>query len=112
MRTGQRKSLVRIYRNDEATGTLKSGTTTWTPLGDEWAGFVPAFLTLRNYGAGEQPSGQREMELGSYSSVGMRYGLEVTGGPEAGTRWRVLAVDRSNPKATTVRAEPYNGSFA
>lgn len=112
MRAGQRSSRVRVYRGTEAPGPLGSVVTTWTALGHEWAGFVPAFLTLRTYGAGEVPSGTREIEVGSYTAIEPRSGLEVADGPEAGTRWRVVAVDRSSPKATMVRLEPYTGVFA
>lgn len=111
MRIGQRRSRIRIYAPKEEATELRSTRTTWTPLAYEWGGFVPSYLTLRSYGAGEVPSGTREIELGSYSSIDERCGLKVVDGPEAGTKWRAVSVDSSDPRKTLVRVEPYTGEF-
>lgn len=112
MRAGQRNSRVQIFRPTETEGTLSSRTPpTWESVNYEWGGFLPAFMTLRNYGAGEAPSGAREIEFAPYSSVQDRYGIEVVDGPESGTRWRAISIDRGNPKITAVRLERYAGSF-
>lgn len=112
MRIGQRESRIEIFAGSEGRGTLGSTKTTWSSAGVEWGGFVPAFLTLRTYGAGEVPSGTREIEFGSYSNVTARQGLQVTAGPEEGTRWRVVSVDRSSRAKTLVRVEPFQAEFA
>ncbi|MDQ3275171.1 MAG: hypothetical protein M3Q39_09120 [Actinomycetota bacterium] len=103
---------MRVYTGAETKGTLASTKATWTAGVYEWGGFVPAFLTLRNYGAGEVPAGTREIEFGSYSSVAERVGLSVTDGPEAGTKWRVVSVDRSDSSRAIARVEPFAGVFA
>lgn len=110
---GQLSSRLQLYTGIETKGPLSSVKTTWSTGPIEWGGFVPEFLTLRNYGAGEVPAGTREIELGagSFSEAAVRGGIEVLAGPEAGTRWRVVGVDRSNPKRTMVRVEPFAGDF-
>lgn len=112
MKAGERNSLIRIYAAHETRGTLQSVVTTWVPVRDEWGGFLPEFLTLRNYGAGEVSNGTRELHLDAYSGVESRFGLEVLDGPEKGTTWRAVSVDRSDPALTRVRIEPHSGGFA
>jgi hypothetical protein len=113
LRIGQRRSLTRIYAGTEVKGSLASVKTAWgDPIGEEWGGFLPEALTLANYGAGEVPAGTREIQFRGPSQVAARHGLEVIRGPEAGTRWRVLSVDTSDPRTAKVRIEPFNGAFA
>lgn len=112
MRAGDLRSYCRIYAGAETAGTLGSTATTWSTRARAWARFVPSFLTMRSYGAGEVNAGMREVELRPGSGITERDGLAVEAGPEAGTRWRVLDVDHADTRVTRVRVEPYAGDFA
>lgn len=110
-RAGDLRSFCRVYAGTEATGTLGSTPTTWVASGTAWGRFLPSFLTMRSYGAGEASRGMREMEFRPGSGIEERDGIEVEAGPESGTRWRALDVDHADPRVTRVRVEPYTGSF-
>lgn len=110
MRIGQRDNLVQLYEETPTSGTLGSTTMAWVAGDREWAGFIPSFLTRRNYGAGEAPTGTREIQFRAPSDVGDRFGLEVVRGPEEGTKWRVRSVDRDR-KVVNVLVEPFTGDF-
>jgi hypothetical protein len=112
MRSGDMRSLLQLYRGTEATGTLQSRKASWGPQAQAWGGFLPAFLTLRSYGAGEVGAGTREVHVHPNIDVTERDGVQVTAGPEAGTRWRVVDVDRGDPALWRLRLEPFTGSFA
>lgn len=112
LRTGDMRSLAQIYRGTETAGSLRSVKTTWAAGATTWGGFLPAFLTMRSYGAGEVPAGLREFETHAGADVESRDGLEITAGPEAGSRWRVVAVDEATPGRAKLRLEPFEGAFA
>ena len=111
LRIGQRDCLVQLYEETEATGTLGSTVIGWTAGDREWCGFLPSHLTRRSYGAGEVPSGTREIQFRAPSDIADRSGLEVIRGPEAGTKWRVRSIDRDR-KVVSALVEPFTGDFA
>jgi hypothetical protein len=111
LRIGDMRSRFRVYRSTESTGSLRSVTAAWAPQRDLWGGFLPMFLTLRSYGAGEAPTGVREVQVYGGADVRARDGMEVLRGPERGTKWRVIDVDEADPKWWKLRLEPYAGTF-
>lgn len=111
MRIGQQRSLCRVFGSTESAGTLESTVTTWAPRGEMWASFLPRFLTLRSYGAGEAPSGMREVEVHPGAAVSNRNGVEVIAGPEAGSKWRVIDIDEADQRRWVVRLESFSGDF-
>ena len=111
MSTGTMRSLFQAYRGTETSGSLSSTTTVWATNGDLWGGFLPRYLTMRSYGAGEVPAGMREIEVHGGVPLQNRDGLEVTAGPESGSKWRVIDVDEANPGRWLVRLEPFTGDF-
>lgn len=102
-----------IYDPTETRGTLKSVTTTWTEAGGAYVSFTPDdSIRIANYGAGELPSGRREMRfVAPFDLLEARQGVEVSSGPEGGTKWRVLNVDRSDRILVLALVEPFNGEF-
>lgn len=103
-----------IYNPVETTGTLQSVSTAWTEAGAAYVSFSQdAAVRLASYGAGELPAGRREMQfVAPFDLLAERQGVDVTSGPEGGTKWRVLFVDRSDRIIVRALVEPYSGDFA
>ena len=102
---------MKVYRGTETVETLRSVKTDWAYQATIWGGFVPDFLTARSYGAGEQVSGTREIAVASRADLRERDGLEVVTGPEDGTKWRVIDIDRGDKSQWKVRVESFAGTF-
>lgn len=85
--------------------------TVWEAHGEAWAYLHPPRESLRSYGAGETPVGEMEIEMHPYVRVRERDVLEVSGGPEAGSRWRVVALHHAGGRRTVARTERYAGEL-
>ena len=110
--SGSLRTLFRAYRGTESSGTLGSTATAWAANGELWGGFLPRYLTMRSYGAGEIPAGMREIETHPFVPLQNRDGLEAVAGPESGSKWRVIDIDEADPRTWKVRLEPFTGDFA
>lgn len=106
---------VRVYRPTEGT-TDYGAAETLSPVGDVPTGpnaaIVPPKLGLQNVEAGERPSGTLDGYMAADADVSRRDILDVTSGPEAPTKLRVLSLSRPRGHHTELRLEPYTGDLS
>lgn len=109
----KRGQLAVVYDPVESSGTLGSTDTTWAEAGSANVSFSQDdSVRMVTYGAGEVPIGTREMQfVAPFDVLAARQGVAVTTGPEGGTKWRVLFVDRTNRLLVKALVEPYTGDF-
>lgn len=72
---------------------------------------VPPKLTLRDAGPGDQPAGRMEAYAAADAGLTRQDVLDVTAGPEAGTRWRVLSVAHPRGNHAEAVCEPFSGDL-
>ncbi len=83
----------------------------WIESGRAWMELREPRRTLKDYGAGEAPSGEMEALGHLHTDIDVRDGIEVLSGPEAGSRWRVMTVDHPRGNSTHARLTVHNRTF-
>lgn len=106
------------YRLTETVDDLAEARNTYvahgSPLG---ARITPAGGSLGSTAAGQRPAGQRVLYLDGHPDIQATDLFDITAGPDAGSRWRVLVVDRPSPPGFSVAhhtecaVEPHTGVF-
>lgn len=91
---GALRSRVRIRRPAETRAALGETATVYALAGGAWVEIGVPERRLRSYGAGELPQGSVGMEAHGGAGIEPRDVLEVSAGPEAGSRWTVESVHR------------------
>lgn len=107
---------VRVHRPTESKGALRDITKTYTAVGaaptTPNAAIVPPKLRLTDYGPGEQAAGSLEAYMAAGADVQADDVLDVTSGPEAPVKLRVLSATRPRGHHTELQLEPWEGSLA
>jgi hypothetical protein len=113
MRTGEARNLVTVYRGTQtrdAYGDVGAGLAATTPT--IWVDIVRERSGLVDRGAGDEVLIAAKGFCHYAADVNERDVLSVTGGPEAGTKWRVLAAFHPHARHTELTLEQFTGSLS
>lgn len=91
MRAGRLTSRARVRRPVETRDRLRNTVVVWPSFGTTWLSVRAPRRLLTSFGAGEVPAGTMEIEMRAGGELRERDVLEIYGGPEAGTKWRVIS---------------------
>lgn len=112
MRAGRLSSRARIRRPVEERDQHRNTVVRWPIFGTAWLSVRPPRRMLSSFGAGEVPTGTMEVELRAQAWLEVRDVIEIYAGPEAGTKWRVIAPPhRPGDGSLLALVEVYNGEL-
>lgn len=101
-----------VYRFSEATrGTTRAKANTYTAGDKEDCAMSPAGFGVRDRGAGSDRTGLVTVYMRAAAVVARNDVLDVTVGPNAPVRLRVITVERPRGHHAEVRAEPFTGEI-
>lgn len=103
------RSRVRIHPISDQRGSLGSVQEVWGAPIPRWAEFLDPRRKLRDYGAGEEESGDMWARMHPHTPISPRDIVECTAGPEAGSNWRAVSVAHPRGKEVLVGLEVYSG---
>lgn len=112
MRIGEARNLCTVQRPNEsrdAYGDVAAGyaalpATIWVDIQRERS-------TIIDRGPGDQPAVSAKGFAQYGANVQLRDVLDVTGGPESGSKWRVLGLFHPRAKHTELVLEQFTGSL-
>jgi hypothetical protein len=112
MRIGEARNLCTVYRTAETRDDYADVAAGWGAQPTAiWVDIQRDRSVLVDRGPGDQPATAAKGFAHYGVDVVARDVLSVTGGPEAGTKWRVLAAFHPRAKHTELVLEQFTGSL-
>ncbi len=108
---GRLRSIATVWRPQEVDGAYATVVTRHANAGRVWLGFGQGRRGIRDYGAGEQVDNATPATVHGRADVKRGDVLEITGGPEAGTKWKVDGSDASDPAWLILSLTEFNASI-
>lgn len=113
MRIGEARNLVTVYRSAQSRDAYGDVDAGWAAEATQvWVDIQRDRGALVDRGPGDQPSAAAKGFAHYGVDIRARDVLDVAGGPEAGTRWRVLAVFHPRAKHAEMSLEQFTGALA
>lgn len=108
---GRLRSLATVWRPQEEDAALATVQTRFADAGRVWLGFGQGRRGIRDYGTGEQVDNATPATAHGRADVQRLDVLEITAGPEAGTRWKVEGRDASDPSWLILSLTEFNAAI-
>jgi hypothetical protein len=113
MRAGEARNLVTVYRTTETRDEYGDVDPGWAAQRVQlWVDIQRDRSALVDRGPGDQASVAAKGYAHYGVDVRARDVLDVTDGPEAGTKWRVLAAFHPRARHTELTLEAFTGSLS